>query len=269
MEQNARMGAFVPSSPGDIQVPDLVPVLSRGKHRHPRQGACFMELASFVAGERWSDHPACTHPLLASLARLVNDATSDDARHELAGMIPDVIGLVSDDPRVDIRIALRSATAALPVVSARRQSSMAAGVVAGNRLLARLDEGAGRGAAPGRLEEESQWALAHAPVATRWAEQFADDCPPTVGGFRRFGAPVVVRTAVEGIAHACIPDPDRLLRDLLRATITDCAAWIGAERSAEAGGAPGSPGGAGAAAASRAAGGRLRDRRRRAGLSGR
>ncbi len=29
-----------------------------------------MELASYLAGERWSDHPACTHPLLAEAARL-------------------------------------------------------------------------------------------------------------------------------------------------------------------------------------------------------
>jgi len=28
-----------------------------------------MEFASYLAGERWSDHPACTHPLLAVLAR--------------------------------------------------------------------------------------------------------------------------------------------------------------------------------------------------------
>ena len=53
----------------DIRLPQLLPVLSRGKHRNPRKGACFMELASFLAGERWSDHPACTHPLLAALAR--------------------------------------------------------------------------------------------------------------------------------------------------------------------------------------------------------
>ena len=50
-------------------IPDGMPVLSRGKHRSPRRGACFMELASVLAGERWSDHPACTHPLLAQLAR--------------------------------------------------------------------------------------------------------------------------------------------------------------------------------------------------------
>ena len=56
-----------------LSSPDIMPVLSRGGHRSPRKGACFMELASFLAGEPWSDHPSCTHPLLASLARDVND----------------------------------------------------------------------------------------------------------------------------------------------------------------------------------------------------
>ena len=95
--------------------PDSLPILSRGKHRNSRKGACFMEMASVLAGEKWSDHPRCTHPLLADLARHVNDATSDDNRHHLALLIPEVVGLTSDDPRVDARIALRCATAALPV----------------------------------------------------------------------------------------------------------------------------------------------------------
>ena len=99
----------------DAAVPDLIPQLSRGKHRNPRKGACFMELASYLAGERWSDHPACTHPLLATVARLVNDHTSDAGRRNLAELAPSVIGLTSDDPRVDVRIALRAAIAALPV----------------------------------------------------------------------------------------------------------------------------------------------------------
>src|SRR5204862_8259532 len=89
----AGMGSFIPSPRATARVPDLVPVLSRGRHRSPRKGACFMELASFMAGERWSDHPACTHPLLAALARQVNDATRDGARHLLAPLIPDVVGL--------------------------------------------------------------------------------------------------------------------------------------------------------------------------------
>jgi len=100
-------------SDDDVRLPQLLPVLSRGKHRSPKKGACFMELASFLAGERWSDHPACSHPLLAALARDVNDCTSDTSRQRLAELIPSVIGLTSDDPHVDALIALRCATTAL------------------------------------------------------------------------------------------------------------------------------------------------------------
>ena len=36
-----------------------------------------MKLASYLAGERQSAHPACTHPLLVALTRDVNDHTGD------------------------------------------------------------------------------------------------------------------------------------------------------------------------------------------------
>ena len=120
-------------------VPDVVPQLSRGKHRSPRKGACFMELASFLAGERWSDRPSCTHPLLAALARLVNDHTTDDGRDALGPLVPSVIGLTSDDPRVDVRIALRAAVTALPVAAAERQRVLAVSILAAQRALVDLD----------------------------------------------------------------------------------------------------------------------------------
>src|SRR5437867_3852850 len=113
-----------------IRLPQLLPVLSAGKHRNPRKGACFMELASFLAGERWSDHPACTHPLLAALARHVNDATSDAGRQWLAELAPSVVGLTGQDLHIDARIALQCATMALPVVAAERQRGMAVPAVA-------------------------------------------------------------------------------------------------------------------------------------------
>ena len=91
---------------------EFLPLLSRGKHRRPRQGACVMEYASYLAGEKWSDHPACTHPLLAELARQVNDFTSDDARQALVELVPDMIGLTGSDLRIDLRIALRAARTA-------------------------------------------------------------------------------------------------------------------------------------------------------------
>src|SRR5512132_1814311 len=212
------------------QQPVVLPILSRGKHRSPRKGACFMELASLLAGERFSDHPACTHPLLAAVARHVNDYTSDAARPRLAGLIPSVIGLTSDDLHVDARIALRSATMALPVAAAGRQRVMAVSVLACERVLAKLD-----GRPVGSLLEESRLALARAPHAAQWAARFTGGVRASEKAFRRQAAPIIVRDAVEGIAHACVPDPDGMLRDLLVQAIAECAAWTGREPSRDAG----------------------------------
>jgi hypothetical protein len=205
------------------QPPALLPLLSRGKHRNPRRGACFMELASVLAGERWSDHPACTHPLLAAVARHVNDFTTDAGRPRLAGLIPSVIGLTGDDLRIDARIALRSATMALPVVAAERQRVMAVAVLACERVLAELD-----GRPVGDLQASSRSALARAPLAAAWAERFvARGGGPSARRFRRQAAPTIVRAAAEGIAEACVPDPDAMLRDLLVLAIGECAAPVG------------------------------------------
>jgi hypothetical protein len=212
----------------DARTPDLVPVLSRGKHRNPRRGACFMEMASYLAGERWSDHPACTHPLLAGLARLVNDHSSDAGRQRLAVLIPSVIGLTSDDLHVDARIALRCATTALPVAAAERQNVLAVSVFACDRMLATLD-----GRPVDQLEETSQRALDQVPLAARWAARFASGFSSSPKGFRRQAAPSTVRYAVDGIAKACIADPDTLLRELLVGAIADCQAYRPKDRAAD------------------------------------
>jgi hypothetical protein len=180
-----------------------------------------MELASLLAGERWSDHPACTHPLLAAVARHVNDQTSDAGRQRLSDLIPSVIGLTGDDLHIDARIALRSATMALPVVAAERQRIMAVSVLACERVLVDLD-----GRAVGSLEEQSRLALAKVPQAAAWAYQFTSGVRPSSKGFRRQAAPTIVQDAVEGIAQACVPDPDGMLRDLLVQAIGACVAWV-------------------------------------------
>jgi hypothetical protein len=207
----------------DPQPPALLPVLSRGKHRNPRKGACFMEFASLLAGERWSDHPACTHPLLAAVARHVNDCTSDAGRERLVSLIPSVIGLTGDDLRIDARIALRSAIVALPVVAAERQGVMAVSVLSCDRMLAELD-----GRPVGDLEATSRAALARAPLAAKWASRFdgvARSTAVTPKRFRAQSAPTIVHSAVVGIAQACVPDPDAMLRDLLVQAIDACATW--------------------------------------------
>jgi hypothetical protein len=205
--------------------PALLPILSRGKHRSPRKGACFMEFASLLAGERWSDHPACTHPLLAAVARNVNDHTSDAGRPLLVDLIPSVIGLTGEDPRIDARIALGAATMALPVVAADRQGVMAVSVLACDRALAGLD-----GRPVGTLDEATRSVLAQAPQAAEWASRFVGRARTATVPARRFrqqAAPTIVRNAVAGIAQACVPDPDAMLRDLLVQSIDICAAWGG------------------------------------------
>lgn len=198
-------------------VPELVPQLSRGKHRNPRKGACFMELASYLAGERWSDHPSCTHPLLATVARLVNDHTSDEGRAELAPLVPSVIGLTSDDPHVDVQITLRASSVALPVVAADRQRVLAVSVLAAEQMLTEVDE-----RPAGTISDASRDALAGVPEAERWARSFTSDIRISTRGFRRHAAPNTIRHAVVGIAQALVPDPDAILRDLLTGAIADC-----------------------------------------------
>lgn len=203
-----------------VELPEILPLLARGKHRSPRKGACFMELASFLAGERWSDRPACTHPLLAEVARLVNDRTSDAARPQLAGLIPQVIGLRGDDPRIDARIALRCVAAALPIAPAARQHALAVAVLVCDRVLADLD-----GRAPEQLEELSRTALEQAPDAARWATEFASGSPLSMRTFRRNAAPSAIQCAVEAVAGAAVTDPDAQLRELLTAAVEECR-WL-------------------------------------------
>jgi hypothetical protein len=198
-----------------------MPTLSRGKHRTPRRGACFMELASFLAGERWSDHPACTHPLLATTARLINDNTPDSDRQLLAPLIPSVIGLTGASPRWDVMIARRAAAVAVPVVSEQRQRALAVALLTTQHLLDQLD-----GRPAGTIDDIAGDALARAPLAWRWAERFSTGQRIGLNGFRRRAAPAIVATSVAGITEACVADPSSILRRLLSDAIADCAALV-------------------------------------------
>jgi len=77
-----------------------------------------MEYVSVLAGTRFSDHPRCTHPALAQLARVVNDEIADPAaRSRLAVLAPDLIGTRCRDPRITLTVmacCLRAAVAARP-----------------------------------------------------------------------------------------------------------------------------------------------------------
>ena len=203
------------------RTPDLMPLLSPGRHRHARKGACFMEMASFLAGEKWSDHPRCTHPLLAVMARAVNDHVGDDVRQELTPLIPQVIGVVGGGPRVDAQIARQAALTALPLVSASRQRVAAVGILCCEAVLADLDD-----LPRDHVSPESAKALAEVPDAERWARDFLRMGRGPTKSFTKRSAPTIVHNAVVGISNACVPDSDALLLDLLRRTIADCRVWM-------------------------------------------
>lgn len=178
-----------------------------------------MEFASYLAGEKWSDHPACTHPSLAALARLVNDWTSDTNRSRLATLVPSVIGLTSPTPdeRIELMIAVRAASTALPIASEARQRALAVGLIRCVSQLAVIDEADVTGA-----RALARTALDKAPLAEAWA---ARQLAILRGRAPRSFAPMydaIVNVAIAGIGEACIADTDDELARLLSATIDDC-----------------------------------------------
>jgi hypothetical protein len=66
--------------------------ISRGKHTHPDDGACVMELASMLAGERFTDHPVSVCPVIGSFLRAYNDLVDDDRRQDLYASASMVVG---------------------------------------------------------------------------------------------------------------------------------------------------------------------------------
>ncbi|MGA5206467.1 MULTISPECIES: hypothetical protein [Streptomyces] len=84
----------LPGRPASVEaparIPDGLPMPGRFTHLHPDDGACLMEAAALLASGRFTDSPAGTHPVLAGLARVVNDSVGDDARHALRPLAADL-----------------------------------------------------------------------------------------------------------------------------------------------------------------------------------
>lgn len=197
-----------------VNIPDGVPVLSAGKHRRPQQGACFMEMVSYLAGEKWSDHPRCTHPLLSTMARLVNDELSHRARQRITRLIPSVVGLNPDHWAATPTLVRCAALAALPVAAADTQNLMALALVNAEAHLA-----GDHHPTPATLSPRSRQVLADVPATEEWVWRHI----AKVGARRTaMDGPIaaeVIRLAVVGIADACTPDADDRLVALLEGAV--------------------------------------------------
>jgi hypothetical protein len=199
----------------------FLPILSAGRHRSAKRGACFMEYASYLAGERWSDRPSCTHPALASLARLVNDLTSDGARSSLSTLVPSVVGLNGDDPRVPIILSVLAASSALPIASATRQGALATGLIRCGQLLDQWD-----GPEIERARMRIRAAFLLAPGTQAWAQDFIDQVSPRGARVLTVNDEALLRTAAIGIADACVQDADDRLARLLAQAVEECTAIL-------------------------------------------
>lgn len=92
-------------------------LLGRGPHTDPRHGCNVLELASVLAGERWSSSPQSVHPALATVAEAVNDLLTDDRKRLLVPLAPWLPGTNSADPRIWPAVAsacIRAALASAP-----------------------------------------------------------------------------------------------------------------------------------------------------------
>jgi hypothetical protein len=66
--------------------------LARGAHRSPDDGVFVMELASMLAGERFTDHPRSACRVIVSFLRSYNDAVDERQRQDLYAYASKVVG---------------------------------------------------------------------------------------------------------------------------------------------------------------------------------
>jgi hypothetical protein len=88
--------------------------LGPGSHSSPKEGVCVVELASLVAGERFSDRPRCVCRLIAAYLRALNDRVSHHERQKLRPFSVLVL-----DSRANRRITRRRRDLCLRAAGAR------------------------------------------------------------------------------------------------------------------------------------------------------
>lgn len=84
-----------------INIPDGLPSLAHGGHFQTEGKACVMEYISVLAGEEFSDTPACTNRHLTLAAQELNDLLRDEDRHLLVPFIGRLMAAREDTPEID------------------------------------------------------------------------------------------------------------------------------------------------------------------------
>jgi hypothetical protein len=183
------------------------PVLSRGRHHWPSRRVCLMEYTAELAGGPRSDSPECTDPVLATVARAVNDYSSDAGRQRLVALAPALAASRrADDTRYDI--ARRCVLTALPYAVGTRRFVLTAAVLGVDRADA------------GALTLDSEWALLNDAESVAAATDLSDGSRIGRREHARRGMPLAIEAAVAVIAKEA-PDADEVLYRLLVQCLDD------------------------------------------------
>jgi len=188
-----------------------------------------MEYTSVLAGERFSDSPACTDPVLAALARAVNDYTGDSARQRLAPLAGDLTTACGAGDEVARRITRRAVLTALPYASGDRRRVLVVALLGLERACA----GVSRGFDRDLLSLDAELGLLGCDREVDEAEDSLRRLPVPVAEHTRRGLAMTVEIAVATIADEATDADDvlcRLLEDSL-ADYTETATTSGAVRA--------------------------------------
>jgi hypothetical protein len=164
----------------------LTPVqmqLGRGRHASPGDRGCLMELASVLAGETWGDHPASVQPVLAAVARVVNDRVGEQDRARLEQLVPAMIGTAADDIDSYARLVLICSAAALNEERVRSHPDVRAEVESARRMAQRALSATSRNAAVGdRINRRTGPGSHGQPVVPRAGQRRGSQDSPGGGG---------------------------------------------------------------------------------------
>jgi hypothetical protein len=92
--------------------------LAVGRHDRPGPDVCVMELASMLAGERFSDRPVSVCPVVGAILRAYNDVTDEAKRNDLYRYAAESVGT-----RGDFTLRRRRAETAIAWAVAERSRS--------------------------------------------------------------------------------------------------------------------------------------------------
>lgn len=99
-----------------MNIPNGMPTLSGGKHTKDSGKACMMEYISMLAGEGWTDYPACTDRVVASEVQWINDSMPDSQRHRLLPYISRIMGAAPyrDEEGLELEVAQAKCDISVP-----------------------------------------------------------------------------------------------------------------------------------------------------------